>query len=79
MPRRRRLLHDHIASLLELLQQVRGRDLGTTVLEAQKKFPQALEAYLTVKTMFYQNQALVEESDQLVQKLRATDPGVSVN
>jgi hypothetical protein len=49
------------------------------VLEAQKKFPQALEAFLTVKTMFYQNQALVDESDQLVQKLRATDPGVSVN
>ena len=49
------------------------------MLEAQQKFPQALEAYLTVKTMFYQNQALVDESDRLVQKLRATNPGVSVN
>jgi len=49
------------------------------ILEAQKKFPEALEAYLTVKTMFYQNQALVDQSDQLVQKLRATNPGVSVD
>jgi tetratricopeptide (TPR) repeat protein len=49
------------------------------ILQAQGKLPQALEAYLTVKTMFYQNQALVDQSDQLVQKLRATDPGVSVD
>jgi predicted negative regulator of RcsB-dependent stress response len=49
------------------------------ILEAQKKYSQALEAYLTVKTMLYQNQALVDRSDQLVQKLRATAPGVSVD
>ena len=49
------------------------------ILETQKKYSQALEAYLTVKTMFYQNRALVDESDQLVQKLRATAPGVSVD
>ena len=33
------------------------------ILEAQKKYPEALEAYLTVKTMFYQNPALVDQSD----------------
>jgi tetratricopeptide (TPR) repeat protein len=49
------------------------------ILEAQKKFPEALEAFLTVKTVFYQNQALVDQSDELVKKLRVTDPGVSVN
>ena len=45
------------------------------ILEAQKKYPQALEAYLTVKTMLYQNHALVEQSDRLVQKLRANGAG----
>ncbi len=49
------------------------------ILEAQKKYSQSLEAYLTVKTMFYQNRSLVDQSDQLVQKLRATAPGVSVD
>ena len=49
------------------------------ILEAQKKYPQALEAYLTVKTLFYQNQALVDQSAQLVQNLRAHQPGVSVD
>jgi tetratricopeptide (TPR) repeat protein len=49
------------------------------ILEAQKKFPEALEALLTVKTVFYQNQALVDQSDELVKNLRAQDPGVSVN
>ena len=49
------------------------------ILEAQKKYPEALEAFLTVKTVFYQNQALVDQSDQLVKNLRVQDPGVSVN
>jgi tetratricopeptide (TPR) repeat protein len=49
------------------------------ILEAQKKFPEALEAFLTVKTVFYQNQALVDQSDDLVKNLRAQNPGVSVN
>jgi hypothetical protein len=49
------------------------------ILEAQKKAPEALEAYLTVKTMFYQNQALVDQSDQLVKNLQAQNPGVSVD
>jgi tetratricopeptide (TPR) repeat protein len=49
------------------------------ILEAQKKFPEALEAFLTVKTVFYQNQALVDQSDDLVKKLRAQEPAVSVN
>ena len=49
------------------------------VLEAQKKFPEALEAYLTVKTMFYQNPMLVDRADVMVKKLRASDPAVSVN
>jgi tetratricopeptide (TPR) repeat protein len=48
------------------------------ILEAQKKYPEALEAYLTVKTLFYQNQSLVDQSAQLVQNLRAQQPGVSV-
>jgi tetratricopeptide (TPR) repeat protein len=48
------------------------------ILEAQKKYPAALEAYLTVKTLFYQNQALVDRAAQLVQNLRAEQPGVSV-
>jgi len=49
------------------------------ILEAQKKFSDALEAYLTVKTVFYQNQTLVDQSDELVKNLRVEDPGVSVN
>lgn len=48
-------------------------------LEAQKQYPQALEAYLTVKTLFYQNPALAEQADQLAQKLRAQNPGVAVD
>ena len=48
-------------------------------LEAQKKYPQALEAYLTVKTMFYQNPAMVEQAEQLAQKLRDKNPGVGVD
>lgn len=49
------------------------------ILEAQNKAPEALEAYLTVKTMFYQNQSLVDQSDQLVKNLQAHNPGVSVD
>jgi tetratricopeptide (TPR) repeat protein len=48
-------------------------------LEAQKKFPQALEAYLTVKTMFYQNPELVTEAEQRAQALQAQNPGVAVD
>jgi tetratricopeptide (TPR) repeat protein len=48
-------------------------------LQAQKQYPQALEAYLTVKTMFYQNPALVDQADQLAKKLRALQPGVGVD
>jgi len=40
------------------------------VLEKQNKPQQALEAYLTVKTMFYQNPALVAQAEQLAQALR---------
>ena len=49
------------------------------VLEAEKKYPEALEAYLTVKTMFYQNPALVEQAGQLVKNLRAQNPGLGVD
>ena len=49
------------------------------ILEAQKKLPDALEAYLTVKTIFYRNPAQVDESDKLVQNLRAQNPGLSVD
>jgi tetratricopeptide (TPR) repeat protein len=47
-------------------------------LEAQKKPEQALEAYLTVKTMFYQNHALADQADQLAKKLRDQNPGLGV-
>jgi tetratricopeptide (TPR) repeat protein len=47
-------------------------------LEAQKKNEQALEAYLTVKTMFYQNPALADQADQLAKNLRANNPGLGV-
>jgi tetratricopeptide (TPR) repeat protein len=48
-------------------------------LEAQKKLPAALEAYLTVVTMFYQNSALVEKARQLAKNLRDQNPGVGVD
>jgi tetratricopeptide (TPR) repeat protein len=48
------------------------------VLEAQKKPQQALEAYLTVKTMFYQNPNLVDQADQLAKTLRDHNPGIGV-
>jgi tetratricopeptide (TPR) repeat protein len=48
------------------------------VLEAQKKPQQALEAYLTVKTMFYQNPTLVDQADQLAKNLRDQNPGLGV-
>ena len=51
------------------------------ILEAQKKFPEALEAYLTVKTMFYQPElaSLVAQSDELAKNLRAQNPGLGVD
>jgi tetratricopeptide (TPR) repeat protein len=48
------------------------------VLEAQKKPRQALEAYLTVKTMFYQNPVLVDQADQFVKNLRDQNPGIGI-
>jgi tetratricopeptide (TPR) repeat protein len=48
-------------------------------LEAQKKPQQALEAYLTVKTMFYQNPALVKQADQLATNLRDQNPGLGID
>lgn len=47
-------------------------------LEAQKKPQQALEAYLTVKTMFYQDPALVAQAEQLAKSLRDQNPGIGV-
>ena len=49
------------------------------VLEAQKKLPDALEAFLTVKTMFYQNPNLVAEADHYAQELRSQNPGLGVD
>src|SRR6202044_2978142 len=48
------------------------------VLEAQKKPQQALEAYLTVKTMFYQNPVLVDQADQFAKNLRDQNPGIGI-
>jgi tetratricopeptide (TPR) repeat protein len=47
-------------------------------LEVQKKLPEALEAFLTVKTMFYQNPNLVAEADHYAQDLRAKNPDIGV-
>jgi tetratricopeptide (TPR) repeat protein len=49
------------------------------ILEAQKQPSQALEAYLTVKTIFYQNPAFVEQAGQLAKALRDQNPGLSVD
>jgi len=48
------------------------------VLEAQMKPQQALEAYLTVKTMFYQNPTLVAQADQFAKNLRDHHPGLGI-
>ena len=48
-------------------------------LEAQKQYPQALEAYLTVKTMFYQNPSLVALADTQAKALLAQHPGVGID
>jgi tetratricopeptide (TPR) repeat protein len=47
-------------------------------MQAQKKLPQALEAYLTVTTMFYQNPTLTAQAGTLAQKLRDQNPGIGV-
>jgi hypothetical protein len=47
-------------------------------LEAQKKPQQALEAFLTVKTMFYQNPNLVAEAEQLAKTLRDQNPRIGI-
>jgi tetratricopeptide (TPR) repeat protein len=44
------------------------------ILEAQQKPQQALEAYLTVTTMLYQNQSLVDQAKKLADDLRAKQP-----
>jgi tetratricopeptide (TPR) repeat protein len=49
------------------------------VLEAQKKPQQALEAYLTVKTMFYQNPNLVAEAEHYSKDLRDHNPGIGID
>jgi tetratricopeptide (TPR) repeat protein len=49
------------------------------VKEKQNQPQDALEAYLTVKTMYYQNPALVAQADQLAQALRDKNPGLGVN
>ena len=49
------------------------------VLEAQKRLPEALEAFLTVKTMFYQNPSSVAEADHYAQDLRSKNPGLGVD
>ncbi|MCE0484109.1 MAG: hypothetical protein LV479_07715 [Methylacidiphilales bacterium] len=48
-------------------------------LEAQKKNNEALEAYLTVKTIFYQNSALEEQAEQHAKTLREQNPGLGVD
>jgi len=47
-------------------------------LEAEKKPQQALEAYLTVVTMYYQNPSLVIQANQLTRNLREHNPGLGI-
>jgi tetratricopeptide (TPR) repeat protein len=47
-------------------------------MEAKKKPQDALEAYLTVKTMFYQNPNLADQADQLAKNLRDHNPGIGI-
>ena len=49
------------------------------VLQAQNKLPAALEAFLTVKTMYYQNPNLVAEADHYAQDLRTKNPTLGVD
>jgi tetratricopeptide (TPR) repeat protein len=44
------------------------------ILEAQNKPQQALEAYLTITTMLYQNPVLVDQANTLAKNLRAKQP-----
>ncbi len=48
-------------------------------LQQQKQYSKALEAYLTVKTMFYQNPALVAQAEQFASTLRQQNPGLGVD
>jgi len=48
------------------------------VLVAQKKPQQALEAFLTVKTMFYQDPNLVTEADHYAKDLLDKNPGLGI-
>jgi tetratricopeptide (TPR) repeat protein len=50
-----------------------------SVLEMQKKPQEALEAYLTVKTMFYQNSSLVFEAERRAKVLRDKNPGIGID
>jgi tetratricopeptide (TPR) repeat protein len=47
-------------------------------LEKKQQYSQALEAFLTVKTMFYQNPQLVAKAEQEAAALRQANPGVGV-
>ena len=47
-------------------------------LEAKKSNDQALEAYLTVTTLYYQNPALADKASALAKKLRDANPGLGV-
>jgi hypothetical protein len=48
-------------------------------LQQEKQYSKALEAYLTVKTMFYQNPVLAAQADQLASALRQQNPGLGVD
>jgi tetratricopeptide (TPR) repeat protein len=49
------------------------------ILDAQKKPEKALEAYLTVKTMFYQDTGLVTDADTRAKALREKNPNLGVD
>lgn len=50
-----------------------------SVLEAKNQPQPALEAFLTVKTMFYQNSNLVTEADRRAKAIRDKNPGIGID
>ena len=47
-------------------------------LEAKKQLQKALEDYLTVKTMFYQDPVIAEQAAKLADNLRSQNPGLGI-
>jgi tetratricopeptide (TPR) repeat protein len=70
---------DIAPSPLEASAYARALIIYGRALESQGKLPAALEAFLTVKTMYYQNPNLVAEAEHDARDLRAKNPNVTVD